>query len=448
MVDDFTPHLARFQSYERARRDYRLTLPERFNLAAAICKRHQDAVTRVALHDVKLAASNTYTFGGLDYLSDKFATALAERGVTAGDVVAVILPPSARLLVAHLGALKLGSTVAPLSFSLPSEAIGFALQDSRTQAIVADYSRRSEIAAWTGNAPSVNAVFIAGDNREANQASGEAKSFWMEVHRASADFTAVETSAAAPAFIFYTADADGSLRGIVHSHAALLGQLAAFEMCNNLDINDAAAFWLAGDGAATADLLGVIYPALWHGGTVVVKETNLTTADEVFALLERYEITTAFFAPQQLDELVRTATRPRERYDLQLRTVVTCGNVVNRAHSDWVSDALGAALNIAYGKPETGMIAASCARWFAAQPESAGRIVPGRNIEIIDARGEVLPAGQTGRVAVHRTDAALYLEYFDQPEQTAARFIGDWFITGDTGRKDEDDGLWIVNSTL
>src|ERR1044071_5622828 len=146
MDNDLASPLATFASYERARRDYQVTLPERFNLADAICKRHQDAVTRVALQDVKLAASNTYTFGGLNYLSDKFATALAENGITAGDVVAVVLPPSARLLVAHLGALKLGATVVPLAPSLSFDAIAGALQDSRANTIVVDYSRGDDIA--------------------------------------------------------------------------------------------------------------------------------------------------------------------------------------------------------------------------------------------------------------------------------------------------------------
>jgi len=447
MANNLAASLASFQSYERARRDYQLALPEQFNLAEAICKRHKDAVTRVALQDVKLAASNTYTFGGLDFLSDKFANVLAECRITATDAVAVILPPSARLLVAHLGVLKLGAIVAPLAYSLDFDGIAFALQDSRAKTIVVDYSRRDEIAGWIRNAPNVQAVFIAGDSRAANQSSGEAKSFWMEIHRASSDFNQAQTSATAPAFIFYTTDATGSLRGIVYSHAALLGQLAAFEMSQNLDLADEAVFWADGNWASTDDLLRVTYPALWHGGAVVVKETNLSTADELFALLERYAITNASFASSQLDAWMRTDTRPREQYDLQLRTIVTTATRVNHEHQEWANTTLNAALNIACGKPETGIIASSCERWFAAKPESAGRIVPGRKVEIIDARGAVLAAGKTGRIAIHRTDAALFLEYVNQPTQTAARVVGDWFITDDTGFKGADDTLWLADPT-
>src|ERR1044072_1568879 len=102
--------------------------PEQFNLACAICKRHDDAAARVALIDFKPYAKNTYTYGGVDFVSDKFATARAKRGVTQGDAVAVILRQSAALITAHLGALKLGAAVVPLPVSLDRAVIEFALR--------------------------------------------------------------------------------------------------------------------------------------------------------------------------------------------------------------------------------------------------------------------------------------------------------------------------------
>src|SRR5437764_8415026 len=102
-------------------------ISESFNLAEAICRRHADSVTRVALLDVKRLAENCYTFGGLDYLSDKFASTLKECGITEGDVIAVILDQSAALVVAELSALKCGATVMPLSPALALSDIEFAI---------------------------------------------------------------------------------------------------------------------------------------------------------------------------------------------------------------------------------------------------------------------------------------------------------------------------------
>src|ERR1700686_356465 len=127
---DPTPHLERFESYEQARREFRWKIPQRFNIAAAICRRLADAPTRIALNEVKTAGINTYTFGGLDFLSDKFATALAESGIEPGDSVATMLPQSAALAVALFGALKTGALVVPLPMSSDSVLLEHALADS------------------------------------------------------------------------------------------------------------------------------------------------------------------------------------------------------------------------------------------------------------------------------------------------------------------------------
>src|SRR6185295_13449799 len=139
-MHDPTPHLERFESYEQACREFQWLIPERLNIATSICRRHPDAVTRIALSDVKAGGVNTYTFGGLDFLSDKFATALRESGINEGDSVAVVLPQSAALAVAHLGALKIGAVVVPLSERSSTAFLDHALANSGAKAIVIDES--------------------------------------------------------------------------------------------------------------------------------------------------------------------------------------------------------------------------------------------------------------------------------------------------------------------
>src|SRR5215813_5077087 len=114
-MDDPTPHLERFNTYNQAIREFRWRIPQRINLASAICRRHADSVTRIALSEIRIGGLNTYTFGGLDYLSDKFAMSLSECNINPGDHVVVALRPSAALAVAQLGALKAGGVVVPLS---------------------------------------------------------------------------------------------------------------------------------------------------------------------------------------------------------------------------------------------------------------------------------------------------------------------------------------------
>ncbi|HEU4390729.1 MAG TPA: hypothetical protein VFV34_23190, partial [Blastocatellia bacterium] len=87
MVDEIdpTPDLHSFASYERALRAVPLRVPPRFNIAEAIFQRHSSP-TRPALIEAGEHATNTYTFGALDFLSDKFANVLKNAGIKSGDI--------------------------------------------------------------------------------------------------------------------------------------------------------------------------------------------------------------------------------------------------------------------------------------------------------------------------------------------------------------------------
>jgi acetyl-CoA synthetase len=259
---DPTPHLERFGSYEQACRDFRWRIPRRLNIANEICRRHADAVTRVALSDVKEGGINTYTFGGLGFLSDKFATGLTSSGIRQGDSVAVVLPPSAALAVAHLGALKAGAVVVPISITAGDELLQHALSHSSAKALVVD--ERIYGAFESFSIPDVASRFVVRDLRPSD-ANLEAKDFWSEVERASSGFDAVDTDSNSAAFTFYIESQD-HIDGIVHSHRSVIGQLAAFEKFNNVAAESEAVFWTADNWTAPATVLGI---STRHGGTAV-----------------------------------------------------------------------------------------------------------------------------------------------------------------------------------
>jgi len=55
--------------------------------------------------------------------------------------------------------------------------------------------------------------------------------------------------------------------------------------------------------------------------------------------------------------------------------------------------------------------------------------------------------GETGVIAVHKDDPGLMRGYLDAPDETAAKFQGDWFLTGDVGRQDADGAIHYVGRT-
>lgn len=70
-----------------------------------------------------------------------------------------------------------------------------------------------------------------------------------------------------------------------------------------------------------------------------------------------------------------------------------------------------------------------------------GRAVPGHDVAIVDENGRRLPRGSTGSIAVAKPDPVMFLGYWHDDAATAAKYRGDFLITGDLGR--EDDGGFI-----
>jgi acyl-coenzyme A synthetase/AMP-(fatty) acid ligase len=60
----------------------------------------------------------------------------------------------------------------------------------------------------------------------------------------------------------------------------------------------------------------------------------------------------------------------------------------------------------------------------------------------VDGDDTPLTPGETGLIAIHRSDPGMMLRYWNQTEDDADTFRGDWFIGGDLGHFDDDGYIW------
>jgi acetyl-CoA synthetase len=437
MNQDPTPHLEQYATYQEARREFHQIIPERFNIATAICRRQTDAVTRVALNEVRPAAGNIYTLGALDYFSDKFATALTQSGIAQGDVVAVMLGQSAALAVAHLGALKLGAIVQPLAVDADPTQIMTFLEDSRARAIVVEEEIRDTLV----DAPrSVTVVFVASDNIHGHITAGQDRSFWREVYDASSDFKTAATASHNPAFIFSTSAARGSITSTIHSHGALIGNLPAFEMVNDFDLGPDAVLWTSSDWASIGTLLGVIYPAWYYGVPVIAHGPSNLTGDGLLKVLESLHVTVVQFPPPHLRSIKDVYPEHRDKVKLKLKRLIAA-EPPSPEIVEWARTSLAASVNTVHSSVEACAFAATCERWFTWREGSVGRPVPGRGVEILDVDGNPLPPGERGRIAIGLPDPSVFLEH---SRQTRTALDGKWFVSEEFGLKDSNGDLIVL----
>jgi acetyl-CoA synthetase len=64
-------------------------------------------------------------------------------------------------------------------------------------------------------------------------------------------------------------------------------------------------------------------------------------------------------------------------------------------------------------------------------------------VAVIDGAGNRVAPGEMGTVAVRRPDPVMFLGYWNRPDATGAKFVGDWMTTGDQARIDEEGYLWF-----
>ncbi len=110
----------------------------------------------------------------------------------------------------------------------------------------------------------------------------------------------------------------------------------------------------------------------------------------------------------------------------------------------WVQETLGVSVNEIYGQTEINYIVGNCRSLWPARPGSMGKAYPGHRVAVVDGQGSPLPAGEMGEVAVlSGDDPVFFIEYWNDPEGTREKFVGEWALTGDLAVQDEDGYFWF-----
>ncbi|SDE82782.1 acyl-CoA synthetase [Rhodospira trueperi] len=427
---------------------FRWTVPDRYSIAVDVCDRHcRGADSGKAAAIIEELADGTirrHSFADLRRASSRLANALAGRGVKAGDRVAVLLGQQWETAVAHVAAWRLGAISVPLFTLFGLDALSYRLADSGARALVTDAAQAERIDGLLPDLPDLATIVCLGAGSSDVSDSGQRLVSWDAVlAAASEDHTPVDTAADDPAIIIYTSGTTGKPKGALHAHRVLLGHLPGVELPQRLFPKPGDLFWTPADWAWIGGLIDVLLPSLHHGVPVLAHRGAKFDPEEAFALMARHRVRNVFLPPTAL-KMLRQVPDPG-RFGCDLRSVGSGGETLGAGLLDWGRDALGVTINEFYGQTECNLIVSNCADLFPVRPGSMGRPVPGHTVAVIDPEtGAPVAAGALGPIAVRRPDPVMFLGYWNNPEATAAKFVGDWLLTGDTGRMDEDGYVWFV----
>ncbi|MGB3440407.1 MAG: long-chain-fatty-acid--CoA ligase [Actinophytocola sp.] len=374
----------------------------------------------------------TTTWAQLSERSLRLAAALADRGVTEGDRVALLTLNHPWFVESVFAANSLGAMAVPLSFRLAPMELDYILADSAPSAVVVD-ARLLPLLKAAPNAASIGTVIVIGASED-HLAYEE----FLAAHEA---MELPDVSEESTALIMYTSGTTGRPKGVMLSHRNMQLQaltcVRAMEMFDDSDVGFLTApfFHIAGLGSIVANIL--------VGGTVVIHPLGAFDPKAVLDAYEREGATVVFNVPQQWD-LICAQPDIGER-DLKLRIISWGAAPASDATLRAMAEKFPGALNVAvFGQTETSPITCVLSGEDSLRKlGSVGRPIPTIQYRIVDDAMNDVATGEVGEI-VYR-GPTVTKGYWRKPQETAEAFAGGWFHSGDLVKRDEEGFVWVVD---
>jgi acyl-coenzyme A synthetase/AMP-(fatty) acid ligase len=358
-----------------------------------------------------------------------------QLGLKRGDRVLLITPRVPEWWIAMLGLIRLGVIPIPGTPLLTTQDIRYRIKTAAATAVLTDDEGADK-------AETLQVPYKVCLNRDRPGWINFVKS----VGECSDDFQPEPTSSNDPGLIYFTSGTTGPPKMVLHSQASYgLGHRWTGELW--LDLQPQDLHWCLTDtGWAKAAWSCLFGP--WHMGACVFAVNSRGKFDPKAALrtLAQYPITTWCAPPTALRAIVREDLSAY-RFPL-LRHCTSAGEPLNPEVFHAWKAATGLNIYDGYGQTESVVLIGNFRSLNQEiRPGSMGKPTPGFTISLLDSDLKEVGQGDEGEIAIRvKPDRplGLFQEYWQNPAENAARFQGDWYLTGDRAWRDDAGFFWFV----
>ena len=367
--------------------------------------------------DAPLEEAERWTYGALDLAVRSIAAGLLAEGFKPGQRLMIRMPNTSDYALVFFGALAAGLVPLPSSSQLTESEAAFLLEDSSASAVA--ITRGMEVSA-TGTH-----ILRPGDIAR------------LKANEPLTDYA--DTRANDPAFLVYTSGTSGRPKGVLHAHRSAWGRRPMYRGWYGIEQTDIILHAGAFNWTYT---LGVGLTDPWANGATTVLYNGEKDVQVWPKLMAKTGATMFAAVPTLYRQILKYCDLTA--HDLSnLRHGLTAGEALSPALLALWRATTGLNLYEALGMSE-------CSTYVSTGPGmeiragSPGRPQPGRCVVALPVDGgtEPLPPGETGLLAVHRSDPGLMLGYWRRGDEEEEVFRGDWFIGGDLARFDEEGYMW------
>ena len=377
---------------------------------------------RIAVIDERESVS----YAEIDRRSSIVAAALAERGVGAGDAVALLARNSAAFIVAQVAASKLGCDILYVNTGFAGPQLGDVLEREKAAAVVADdefadlldevSSALPRLVAWVsdGKPPTDSIVGLV-------DAHGDAPAPSLPSPGRDGRHIILTSGT--------TGTPKGAARGAPNLLAGVLEGLAVLEAipyrARGVTVLAAPAFHAWG--------LGNLVIGMLLQSTLVM--TRRFDPQRTLELVEEYRADTLAAVPVMCQRMLDV---DKDIDTSSLRIVSLSGSALPPTLAIKFMDRFGDVLYSLYGSTEVAYVSVAQPHDLREAPDTAGRILRGVKVRLVDDADKDVEAGTTGRIFV---GSAMQFEGYTSGEDKSR--LGALTSIGDVGRIGEDGRLYV-----
>ena len=408
-----------------------------------------------------------YTYLALMEMAERFAAALLDMGVKAGDRVIIYIPNSIQWVVVWLGIQRVGGVCVPITPIYTPYDLKYIASDSDAQTIVcADTNfgyvtmvlsetkiRRAIVTKMADLLPWWKRVFghlfdIIPKGRIALDKNTYSLKQLLSRYGGTHPLPEMKRGGEDLAEILYTGGTTKYPKGVPISHdlflVSALEQIRItdplFSAEENVIMANAPLFHILGQTCSLSTLL--------VGGTLMLQpRVNL---DATFESIERFEAKTMIGVPT-LYRMILEHDR-LDYYDLSsVQYWFSAGDVLPIEVGKRWYERFGRGIYQGYGATETCGGVSMCPVDMENPPKSVGRVVASKKVMIVDPNTlKPVGHGEPGELLV--SSEHMVAHYLNKPEETAESFIDlneqKWYRTGDIMSMDEEGNLYFIDRTV
>lgn len=407
------------------------------------------------------------TYNQLKHKVEKLAGGLKRLGVKKGDTVIIYMPMIPQTIMAMLACARIGAIHSVVFGGFAPKELAVRIDDCKPKVIISATSGK-EIEKLIPYKPMVDKAIEIADhkpdfvilyNRKLGAETPE-KDYDIDFNtliNLSEPETYLPVEATHPLFILYTSGTTGKPKGVIHDTGGYAVALK-YSMKSIYDTKPGEVMFTASDFGWIVGHSYIVYAPMINRTTTIVyegKPIKTPDAGSFWRIIEEYKVKSIFSAPTAFRVIRKEDPQGeliKNRDISSLKYLFVAGERCDAATLEWMMETLERPVIDHWWQTETAWaILGNFMGYnggFSIKPGSAGKPVPGYDVQILSPEGEVMKENEEGAAVIKLplppgTLPTLWNADDRYKESYLSQYEG-YYFTGDGAYKDEEGYFFIT----